>query len=155
MISKKERTELLFSIKEKRKKRYSEKKVKKKLDKAFRKLNRSTVYKFFEDEDNNTYYNLLKWLVFLEHLCKIQIGKKYKPKDVEDTLVVFFEGNMTYRAAKTLDAINKRLKKTKDKRIQSFGFSSGILASDSFTEYIKSSEQNQLLDDWEVPYGNF
>lgn len=150
MVSQKERNELLFKLKKKRTKEYPEKKVKKKLDKVFKKINRATVYKFFEDEDNYTYYNLLEWLMYLDKLCKIQVGKKYKLKDIEDTIMVSFEGNMTYRAAKTLDYINKRLKKTKDEKIRSYGFGKGILDSDSFTIYIKDSERNNLLDDWEV-----
>lgn len=150
MLSQKERNEILFDIKEKQHKKYSEKKLKKKLDKVFKKLNRVNTYKFYEDEDNNTYYNFLYFLTYLEKLCRLENGKKFTVRDIETTISVFFEGNMTYRAAKTLDHINKKLKKSEDKKINNFPFSKGILESDSFVRYIKNSEKNKLDGDWEV-----
>ena len=150
MLSKREKTDLLFDIGEKRKKKYSLKKIKKKLEKYFQKLNKVTTYKFFEDEDNNTYYNLLYFLTFLEKLCIEECGKKFKLKDIEDSISVFFEGNMTFRAATTLDKINKRLLKTKDKRIKEYPFHKGILDSKTFTIYIKNSEKKHLDTDWDI-----
>ena len=144
-----ERDRLLFKWKERREKKLSEKKATKKFLKAFSKINRETSYKYYTDEENLSYYNLLMCLTYLEKLCIAKFGKKFKPYDVESAILQAFDYELTYRAAKTFDKVNKLLRKTNDKRLQSFIIKS-LNDGNSFTDHVKKSEEKNLYNDWEV-----
>lgn len=148
-ISSLERDRLLFKLNERKEKKYKEKKLRKKFLEVFQKVNRENVYKFFDDQDNMTYYNILFWMCYLDKLCKASCGKKYSTYDVEKVILETFNFELTYRAAKTLDKLHKFIKKTKDKKIRSFPIN-GLLDSDTFTDYVKKSEEKNLMSDWEV-----
>lgn len=148
-ISKLERDRLLFKLDERKAKKYKDKKLRKKFLEVFQKVNRENVYSFFDDHDNMTYYNILFWLCYLDKLCKATYGKKYDEYDVERMILNVFNFDLTYRAAKTLDKLNKFIKKTKDKKIKSFPISE-LLDGKTFTEYVRESEEKNLMSDWEV-----
>ena len=82
-------------------------------------------------------------------MCKSTCGKKYSDYDVERVILETFNFELTYRAAKTLDKLHKFIRKSKDKRIKSFPIS-GLLDSKTFTDYVKKSEEKNLMTDWEV-----
>ena len=65
-ISSLERDRLLFKLNERKEKKYKDKKLRKKFLEVFQKVNRENVYKFFDDQDNMTYYNILFWLCYLD-----------------------------------------------------------------------------------------
>lgn len=148
-ISSLERDRLLFKLNERRSKKYKDKKLRKKLLEVFQKVNRENVYKFFDDHDNMTYYNILFWLCYLDKLCKSTCGKDYDTYSVERVILNTFNFDLTYRAAKTLDKLDKFIRKTKDKKIKSFPIS-GLLDGNTFTEYVRESEEKNLMTDWEV-----
>ena len=148
-ISSLERDRLLFKLNERRSKKYKDKKLRKKLLEVFQKVNRENVYKFFDDHDNMTYYNILFWLCYLDKLCKSTCGKGYDTYSVERVILNTFNFDLTYRAAKTLDKLDKFIRKTKDKKIKSFPIS-GLLDGDTFTDYVRESEEKNLMTDWEV-----
>lgn len=98
-----------------RHKKMSVQKMDKKIISAFSKLNNKNCYAFFSDEDNSTHHNLMDFLNLLEKRCESQYGKakKYSAKEV---LVMLSEiwPEPTDRQIKTLNAINRYLKKEDD-----------------------------------------
>ena len=98
-----------------RHKKMSEPKLDKKILAAFNKLNNKNCYAFFGDEDNSTHQNLMDFLNLLEKKCEYRYGKskKYKASDVIPLLEELFR-EPTDRQVKTLNAINRYLKKEDD-----------------------------------------
>jgi hypothetical protein len=98
-----------------RHKKMSESKLDKKLMQAFNKLNNKNCYAFFADEENATHQNLMDFLNLLEKRCEARYGKskKYKAKEVLEVLEELWS-DPTDRQVKTLNAINRYLKKEED-----------------------------------------
>ena len=98
-----------------RHKKMSEQKLEKKILAAFSKLNNKNCYAFFDDDENSTHQNLMDFLNLLEKKCENRYGKakKYKAADVLPVLEEIFR-EPTERQIKTLNAINRYIKKKDD-----------------------------------------
>lgn len=123
MITKMERRAQEFERDTTRIKDMSKRKITKKLIKTFKKLNNKKCYKFFKDDDSKSYHNLLDFLSLLEKKCEKIYGEdsSYSKIQVSDILQDIFS-NPTERECRTLNKINKFLKKTNDEKMISFKF---------------------------------
>lgn len=149
MVSEKDKHVLAVKRETTRTKKMKTGKIKKKLYDVFMKLNNKICYGHFEDVDNMSYYNLLSFLNLLEKLCEDNyghIGKKYKKEEVEDVIVGLFENTMTERQAKTLNAIDKVFRKSKNPEITSFRFK-GLLKSKSFEAFVRDKDNFSMRGD--------
>ena len=100
-----------------------ESKLDKKILKAFTKINNKNCYAFFKDPTNKSHHNLLHLLTLIEKRCEVRYGKakKYKKKEVYSVLhELFYEA--TERQIKTLNAINRYMRKAKDSSLGLFKF---------------------------------
>lgn len=122
-MTKKEKRAKEFNRDSNRLKKMSLKKITKLIIKCFKKLNNKKCYKFFKDEDSKSYHNLLDFLSLLEKKCEKIYGErsKYSKSKVADVLQDIFSVP-TERECKTLNKINKFLKKTTDEQMVSFKF---------------------------------
>jgi hypothetical protein len=98
-----------------RMKKMSETKLDKKLLAAFDKLNNKNCYAYFGEEESSSFQNIMDFLNFLEKKCEGRFGKakKYKASQVLPLLDEVFI-DPTDRQVKTLNAINRYLKKERD-----------------------------------------
>ena len=123
MITKEERRMQSYARDQTRSKKLSSKKLNKKVINSFKKLNNKKCYKFFDDKTSKTYHNLLDFLSLIEKKCEDLYGdnSKYSKKEVGEALQEIFT-TPTEKECKTLNKINKFLKKTNDKKMVEFKF---------------------------------
>lgn len=100
-----------------------EKKVVKKMRKAFSKLNKKSCYSFYSDKKSKSFENCLDFFTCVEILCQYTYGRKdfYKKYEVSYIINRFFI-NVSDRGRETLDELNKVLKKGKVKKFTKFPF---------------------------------
>jgi hypothetical protein len=104
----------------------STKRLEKLLRASFSALNNKSVYKFFQDESQRTFHNLMDFLyifeIYLEKVYgkKKKYGKKKTEKALEAVLV-----NPSRRQVKTINKIKKVYKKPKNKKLAGFKFKFG------------------------------
>jgi hypothetical protein len=122
-MTKKEKRAKEFNRDSTRLKKMSLKKITKLLIKCFKKLNNKKCYKFFKNDDSKSYHNLLDFLSLLEKKCEKIYGErsKYSKAKVAEVLQDIFS-SPTKIECKTLNKINKFLKKTTDEQIVGFKF---------------------------------
>lgn len=108
------------------------KKINKKMREAFLKLNRKDCYNFFDDPDSKSYQNALDFFTLVEKKCEELYGKKkkYKKSEIQDMLENVF-CDISQRGARTMQVLNKLLKKTKDRELLAFPFK-GIMKTEEF-----------------------
>lgn len=118
-----------------RSKKMKEEKIEKKILKAFDKLNNKNCYAFLDDEDSSTRQNLLDFCTLLEKGLEKKFGKakKYSKTDVFEYLTSIFS-RTTERQAKTLEALNRFLKKNEGEGFKFKGLFKGKSWEDACDE---------------------
>lgn len=122
-VSKQKQDSLELEREIERTKKMKEKKLDKKILKAFKKINNKNCYAFFKDSTNKSHHNLLQFLTLLEKRCENRYGKakKYKKTLVYNVLHELIP-NATKRQVKTLNAINRYMRKDENPSLGSFKF---------------------------------
>lgn len=152
-VTKNQRIEYEMMREHERAKKMKPKKLDKKIKEAFSRINNKVCYDFFEDEDNKTYHNALNFLSLIEKKCEEVYGlkSKYKKSQVQQVMESLFP-YPTEREIKTIEAVDKALKKCKTVAYSEFRFN-GLMKGKHFvpTER-KETEVDRELQELESYY---